>query len=281
MGFLLFLSNGLLAIGPVVSIFVQNIFSYPARTVISVVGAFFYFCALVLTGSLFTICKALGVGAQYIAVFAILSILFQELARYGSYIFMKKARPTFEFLNDAERTSVASVQGSAISMGAGFALAASVYSSINVLVLSLQPGVPGINAMQESNPVAHSSQLFLTRSLEASATGLLNFFWTLIMFNTLDSQRPANQKNRWLGMILFSHLANTAISLLAYSGNRKLAWVSISVAWLLVLVSGASSWYMFGGSKSTLQAAVSNRRTPFQTVQNQEIHSSLSRNLDE
>jgi len=79
-------------------------------------------------------------------------------------------------LNDSERKSVQTIQGSAISIGCGFALAASVYTSVNSLVYSLQPGVPGINMMGDGEVIAHNSQLFFIRSVEAGALGLLNFF---------------------------------------------------------------------------------------------------------
>lgn len=123
-------------------------------------------------------------------------------------------------LNDSERKSVQNIQGSSLSIGCGFALAASVYTSVNCLVFSLQPGVPGINLMDDGQVIGHSSQLFFIRSVEAGALGLLNFFWTLIMFHSLERDGGDGEgffrSNSWIFLILGTHLTNT---------ERLIQWV--------------------------------------------------------
>lgn len=218
-----------------------------------------YFISLVLTGTLFQISTFLGLPVQYISIFAIIAVFFQEILRFYTFKFMKFAQPGFEMLNDQERKSVQSITGSSVSIGCGFALAASVYTSINSLVFSLQPGVPGINVMDGDEPVAHNSQLFFIRSVEAGALGLLNFFWTLIMFHSLD--RPREGRNGWLFLILGTHLANTLLSLLNHNENSTLCLLSLTCAWLMVILLGVLTGYKFGGSKSTVKAAM-NRTQP-------------------
>lgn len=216
-----------------------------------------YFLSLVVVGTAWTISTALGLEVKYIAIFAILTVLFQELLRFYTYKFMKFAQPGFNMLNDAERKSVTGITGSSISIGCGFALAASVYTSINSLIFSLQPGVPGINEMDGDEAVAHNSQLFFIRSVEAGALGLLNFFWTLIMFHSLESRaEESGGRAKWMALIIATHLLNTLISLTNHNKNTSLCLLSLSTAWLLVIVLAAITAYKFGGSKSSFKAAV-------------------------
>jgi len=264
MGLLLFMGNCLFALGPVASLLIQNVFEHPARVVVCMIGVFMYFLSLVLTGTLWQIASSLSLPVQYISIFAIISVFFQEMFRFYTFKFMKFAQPGFEMLNDQERKSVQSITGSSISIGCGFALAASVYTSINSLVFSLQPGVPGINRMDGDEPVAHNSQLFFIRSVEAGALGLLNFFWTLIMFHSLDRPNENGRwlsRNGWLFLILGTHLVNTLLSLLNHNENSSLCLLSLTCAWLMVLLLGTLTGYKFGGSKSSIKAAM-NRTQP-------------------
>lgn len=131
-----------------------------------------------------------------------------------------------------------------------------MYTSINSLIFSLGPGVPGINRMDGDEIISHNSQLFFIRSVEAGALGLLNFFWTLIMFHSLE--RPGEGgRNGWMGLILGSHLVNTLLSLLNHNQNSSLCLLSLTIAWIMVLVLAALTGYKFGGSKSSIKTALS------------------------
>lgn len=183
---------------------------------------------------------------------------------------MKFAKTGFEMLNESERKSVQNIQGSSLSIGCGFALAASVYTSVNCLVFSLQPGVPGINLMDDGQVIGHSSQLFFIRSVEAGALGLLNFFWTLIMFHSLERDGGDGEgffrSNSWMFLILGTHLTNTLLSLLNHNQNPALCLLSLTVAWLMVLLLGALTGYKFGGSKSSLKSALNRTTTQLEPI---------------
>lgn len=257
MGFALFLGNCLFALGPVASLLINNIFQHPARVVVCIIGVFMYFLSLVAVGLIWTVSTAFGLEARYIAFFAVITVLFQELLRFYTYKFMKFAQPGFNMLNDAERKSVTGIAGSSISIGCGFALAASVYTSINSLIFSLQPGVPGINEMDGDEAVAHNSQLFFIRSVEAGALGLLNFFWTLLMFHSLETRtEETSSTGKWMSLIVGTHLLNTLISLANHNQNSSMCLLSLTTAWLLVIFLAAVTAYKFGGSRSSFKAAV-------------------------
>merc|ERR1712061_681952 len=80
-----------------------------------------------------------------IPVFTVLAVFSQEVSRYGSYRLMKLAQPSFEYLKESEKSSVNDIKGIAVSVGGGFAFAAGCFTILNVMFLSLGPGIPGID----------------------------------------------------------------------------------------------------------------------------------------
>jgi len=185
------------------------------------------------------------------------------------------AKPSFIYLKDSEKVSVDSNLKVSIAIGAGFALGSAVFGSANIIVYSLGRAVFGIDG-------STSVELILENSLKASALSLLNFFWTVMMYRCLESsdirynnassrgdvdrnddgdddQQTLNgprrtfnaTTNKWLFLILSTHLINTIISLLGHN----YAILSIITAWCLVIFVGYMVFYQLGGSKSSLKSA--------------------------
>merc|ERR1712061_550077 len=160
-----------------------------------------------------------------IPVFTVLAVFSQEVSRYGSYRLMKLAQPSFEYLKESEKSSVNDIKGIAVSVGGGFAFAAGCFSILNVMFLSLGPGIPGIDGKTPGNPM-------LVRSLLTCAVALLNYFWTLILFHTCEERTSGT---KWFLYIIGSHLLNSLISLANY--KPELTPISIMASILLVITT--------------------------------------------
>lgn len=265
-----FLAYSLVALSPSISIFKQNISQHPARLVIVVVGVFFYFSSLVATSIFHSILNALFNSANSILwIFAILNVFLQEFTRYLSFKLMVVARPSFVYLKDSEKTSVDSNIKLSVAIGTGFCIGAAVFNSVNILVYSLGPAVFGVNG--DTRP-----SLMIENSLKTSALSLLNFFWTVMMFKCLEirerelsgrqgsspAERSTNanstlcfQSNKWIGIVVATHLMNTLVSLL----GQDYAALSILVSWILVAFVGYLLAYQMGGSISTFKTAFETR----------------------
>ena len=237
MTLLVFFGCALTALGPSVAIFWFTIMGHSLRILLTVVGAFAWLLALLLSALLWLAVVPLREELAFALVF---SVLFQEAARFGLFKLLDKAHAGLdEALSSAERLSIAGF-GLPYVSGFGFGLMAGLFSIVNVLSTSIGPGNVGITGS--------SSNFFLSSAFLSLATILLNTLWNVILY-------PAYKKQQWniIAIVTVMHMTVSCVSLV--NSNSDMAYVSLVISYIALCVSAVWAYLTVGGCVTSFKNA--------------------------
>lgn len=241
MSVMVFFGCMLISFGPSIAIFFITIISYPLRTLLVVIGAFFWLVALLLSSLVWIAVVPLREQLVFSLVF---SVIFQELLRFALFKLLDKAKSGLdEALTPSEKASIAGYRLPFVS-GFGFGLVAGTFSIVNVLSNSLGPGNVGIEG--------GSSLFFLVSSFLSNAVILLHMFWNIIL-------AKAYKLKKWniIGIVVFLHMLVSCISLL--NQFQHLTYVSVIVFYVTLIGCAGWAFVVTGGNVGNLKATISNQ----------------------
>ena len=238
MPLLVFFGCTLVAFGPSLAIFWFTIMKHPLRILLTVVGAFAWLLALLVSALLWLAVVPLREQLAFALVF---SVLFQEGARLGLHKLLDKAHSGLdEALTDEERLSIAGKRMPYVS-GFGFGLMAGMFSIVNILSNSVGPGNVGITGS--------STNFFIYSAFSTSALVLLHTFWNIIL-------SQAYKKQQWhvIGSLVALHMLVSCISLL--NSNYEIMYIHLIVSYIALIVSGVWAFSAAGGSFHSFRLSI-------------------------
>jgi len=214
----------LIAYGIPFSMFVFTIAYHPFRIIISMTSAFFWLISLLVSSFLWFAVVPLRGELAFAVPFA---VLFQEIFRYLFYRLIKKAELALEKVQLQELTAKGMVFDRfavAYASGYGFGLISGTFAIVNVLSDMTGPGTIGI--------FGHSQDFFIASAFLTLCIILLNTFWGLIFFMSLDK----GGFHRIVGpvVVVVSHMIFSCVTLV----NRRstpVYSISLIIGYLLLL----------------------------------------------
>ncbi|CAF2080473.1 unnamed protein product [Rotaria magnacalcarata] len=215
----------LIAFGVPFSMFVFTIAHHPFRIIIAMTSAFFWLISLLLSSLLWFAVVPLRNQLAFAVPF---TVLFQEIFRYLFYRLIKKAEFALQKAQMQELTAKGMVFDRfavAYASGYGFGLISGTFAIVNVLSDMTGPGTIGI--------FGHSPDFFIATAFLALCIILLNTFWGVIFYTSLDKDGI----HRFIGpaIVVFTHMLFSCMTLL----NRKSTpTYSISIVIGYVLLVG-------------------------------------------
>ncbi|KAL4641969.1 gamma-secretase subunit Aph-1b [Arapaima gigas] len=229
-----------IAFGPAVALFVFTIARDPLRVIFLIAGAFFWLVSLLLSSLVWFIAmqisnKESASQQKGLLIFGVvLSVLLQEVFRFGYYKLLKKANEGLLALSQ-EDTMPISIRQLAYVSGLGFGFMSGAFSVVNILADSLGPGTVGIHG--------DSQHYFISSAFMTMAIILLHMFWGVVFFE-------ACEKEKWwsLAVVVASHLLVSCLTFLnpVYEG-------SLIPAYVIMMVMGVWAFFCAGGSLRNLK----------------------------
>ncbi|CAL9694059.1 unnamed protein product [Knipowitschia caucasica] len=233
-----------IAFGPAIALFLFTVSREPLRVIFLIAGAFFWLVSLLLSSLVWFVSVQISdknsrSQQKGLLIFGVvLSVLLQEVFRYGYYRLLKKANEGLLTLSQ-EETMPISIKQLAYVSGLGFGFMSGAFSVVNILADSAGPGTVGIHG--------DSQHYFLSSAFMTMAIILLHLFWGVVFFD-------ACEKQRWWGVaaVILSHLI---ISCLSFQ-NPVYVW-SLVPTYVMLLLMGVWSFYCAGGSLRNLSLCIS------------------------
>ncbi|KPP78155.1 gamma-secretase subunit Aph-1b-like [Scleropages formosus] len=229
-----------IAFGPAVALFVFTIARDPLRVIFLIAGAFFWLVSLLLSSLVWFIAvqisdKESASQQKGLLIFGVvLSVLLQEVFRFGYYKLLKKANEGLLALSQ-EDTMPISIRQLAYVSGLGFGFMSGAFSVVNILADSLGPGTVGIHG--------DSQHYFISSAFMTMAIILLHMFWGVVFFE-------ACEKEKWwsLAVVVASHLLVSCLTFLnpVYEG-------SLIPAYVIMMLMGVWAFFCAGGSLRNLK----------------------------
>ena len=163
------------------------------------------------------------------------AVLFQEVFRYLFYRLLRSAEAGLQKVSEVGVTGVITPLNRlslAYVAGLGFGMMSGAFSLVNVLADAYGPGTVGI----QGDP----SDFFIVSAFTTLAFILLHTFWGVIFFQSLDERR-------WImvGYVVLSHLAVSYITLV---NQKHLYAVSLTLIYVILIVSGLKAYVCAGGT---------------------------------
>ncbi|CAF0777742.1 unnamed protein product [Rotaria sordida] len=214
----------LIAYGVPFSMFVFTIAHHPFRVIISMTSAFFWLLSLLLSSFLWFAVVPLRTQLAFAVPFA---VIFQEIFRFLFYRLIKKAEFALQRVQMQELTDKGMVFDRfavAYASGYGFGLISGTFAIVNVLSDMTGPGTLGI--------FGHSQDFFIATAFLTLCVILLNTFWGVIFFTSLDK----GGIHRFIGpgTVVLTHMLFSCITLV----NRTLTpmyTISLIVGYAILL----------------------------------------------
>ncbi|CAF3562279.1 unnamed protein product [Rotaria socialis] len=194
----------LIAYGIPFSMFVFTMAHHPFRIIIAMTSAFFWLISMLLSSLLWFTVVPLRNQLAFAVPFA---VLFQEIFRYLFYLVIKKAEFSLQTVQMQELTAKGMTFDRfavAYAAGYGFGFISGTFSIVNVLSDMTGPGTIGI--------FGHSQDFFIATAFLTLAIILLNTFWNIIFFTSLDK----GGIHRYLGpaLVVITHMLFSCLTLL-------------------------------------------------------------------
>ncbi|XP_051979237.1 gamma-secretase subunit Aph-1b [Xyrauchen texanus] len=224
-----------IAFGPAIALFVFTIARDPLRVIFLIAGAFFWLVSVLLSSLVWFITvqisnKNSATQQRGLLIFGVvLSVLLQEVFRFGYYKLLKKANDGLLTLSQEDTVPISMRQLAYVS-GLGFGFMSGAFSVVNILSDSLGPGTVGIHG--------DSQHYFLSSAFMTLAIILLHMFWGVVFFE-------ACEKQRWwaVGAVVISHLLVSCLTFVNphYQGSLIPTYIILSVmaAWAYLCAGGS------------------------------------------
>ncbi|XP_078526657.1 gamma-secretase subunit APH-1A [Lissotriton helveticus] len=247
MGAAMFFGCTFIAFGPAFSLFLLTVARDPLRVIILVAGSFFWLVSVLLSSLIWFVCVQISnrenANLQYgLLIFgAALSVVLQEIFRYGYYRLLKKADEGLATISEDGRSPI-SIQQMAYVSGLAFGIISGVFSVINILADSIGPGIVGIHG--------DSPYYFITSAFLTMAVVFLHTFWGVVFFDACEKRRL------WpLGVVLASHLIMSGLTFLN-------PWYEASLIPIYILTVAMGFWAFVtsGGSRLNIQKCLACKR---------------------
>ncbi|CAF0958027.1 unnamed protein product [Adineta ricciae] len=222
----------LIAYGVPFSMFVFTIAHHPFRIIISMTSAFFWLLSLLVSSLLWFAVVPLRDKLAFAVPFA---VVFQEIFRYLFYRVIKKAEIALQKVQMQELTAKGMVFDRfavAYAAGYGFGLISGTFAIVNVLSDMIGPGTIGI--------FGHSQDFFIATAFLTLCIILLNTFWGVIFFTSLD--KGGIHRILGPGIVLLTHMLFSCITLF---NQTKTPIYSISLVVGYVLLFGMMLYTFF------------------------------------
>ncbi|KAG7270085.1 hypothetical protein CRUP_020354 [Coryphaenoides rupestris] len=219
-----------IAFGPAIALFVFTIARDPLRVIFLIAGAFFWLVSLLLSSLVWFISvqisnKESATQQKGLLIFGVvLSVLLQELFRFGYYKLLKKANEGLLALSQ-EETMPISIRQLAYVSGLGFGFMSGAFSVVNILADSVGPGTVAFMTM---------------------AIILLHMFWGVVFFD-------ACEKRRWwcLVVVIASHLL---VSCVTFQNPYYVR--SLVPTYIIMFLMGVWAFCCAGGSLRNLKLCI-------------------------
>ncbi|CAF0849748.1 unnamed protein product [Adineta ricciae] len=205
----------LIAYGVPFSMFVFTIAHHPFRIIISMTSAFFWLLSLLVSSLLWFAVVPLRDKLAFAVPFA---VVFQEIFRYLFYRVIKKAEIALQKVQMQELTAKGMVFDRfavAYAAGYGFGLISGTFAIVNVLSDMIGPGTIGI--------FGHSQDFFIATAFLTLCIILLNTFWGVIFFTSLD--KGGIHRILGPGIVLLTHMLFSCIHTMTSSSPKNIALV--------------------------------------------------------
>ncbi|XP_051507444.1 gamma-secretase subunit Aph-1b-like [Myxocyprinus asiaticus] len=224
-----------IAFGPAIALFLFTIARDPLRVIFLIAGAFFWLVSVLLSSLVWFITvqisnKNSATQQRGLLIFGVvLSVLLQEVFRFGYYKLLKKANDGLLTLSQ-EDTMPISMRQLAYVSGLGFGFMSGAFSVVNILSDSLGPGTVGIHGDPQ--------HYFISSAFMTLAIILLHMFWGVVFFEACETQR-------WwaLGVVVISHLLVSCLTFVNpnYQGSLIPTYIILSVmaVWAYLCAGGS------------------------------------------
>ena len=236
------LSYGLIAYGPVTSLFFITLFPYAEQVLILLVCAFIWLLSILVSSLIWIVVPPLKSVPAFSLPFA---VILQEVARYLTFLITSKLSNKFPNPESRYRHKLA------YAAGTGFGFATGLFSFLNVLKSSYGPGVVGLRG-EWSYP-----QFVLSSALLTCAFTLLHIPWSVILFD-------AFHRKKWL-LMLVSPCTHLLLSSLTLLNSRITVWPSLIAAYSLLLPLALLAFYTAGGSLTRTLKICTEKKVPNHT----------------
>ncbi|XP_061409650.1 gamma-secretase subunit Aph-1b-like isoform X2 [Lethenteron reissneri] len=223
-----------IAFGPAFALFILTVARDPLRVIILIAGAFFWLVSLLLSSLVWFIAtkasdrknEELQHGLLIFGV--LLSVLFQEVFRYGYYRLLRKAQDGLVTFSQDNRPPI-SMQEMAYVAGLGFGIISGAFSVVNILAQSIGPGTVGIRQ--------DSEYFFLTSAFLTLAVILLHMCWGVVFFDGCQQSRV------WAVLLVIAlHFLVSSMTFLnpVYAGSLVPTYVVLvgMLLWAFVVAGG-------------------------------------------
>ncbi|XP_031553805.1 gamma-secretase subunit Aph-1-like [Actinia tenebrosa] len=228
MTLMVFFGCALIAFGPACAMFSITVAGDAQQVIVFITSAFFWLISLLISSIWWLVVSPLK---EQIAFGMTFSVLFQELFRLAYYFLLRKAdEGLVSMINNQSPLRKHRI---AYVAGLGYGTMSGLFAMVNVLADITGPGSMGLRGDPQNFLIVSA---FLT-----SCFVLLNTFWGVILFESFD------KKKRWLnlGIVVFSHLFVSLMTLLNASGNYIATLIS---AYLVMIIMGVIAFNSAGGS---------------------------------
>jgi len=238
----------LIAYGLPFSMFVFTIAHHPFRIIIAMTSAFFWLLALLISSLLWFAVVPLREQLAFAVPFA---VLFQEIFRYLFYRVIKKAEMALEKVQMQELTDKGMVFDRfavAYASGYGFGLISGTFAIVNVLSDMTGPGTIGI--------FGHSQDFFIATAFLTLAIILLNTFWGVIFFTSLDK----GGIHRLIGpiIVVITHMLFSCLTLINRT-KTPIYSASLITGYVLLVSMVAYTLFLRGFTLATFRRTLSQR----------------------
>jgi anterior pharynx defective protein 1 len=214
----------LIAYGVPFSMFIFTIAHHPFRVIISMTSAFFWLMSLLVSSLLWFAIVPLRNELAFAVPFA---VVFQEIFRYLFYRMIKKAEFALQKVQMQELTEKGMVFDRfavAYAAGYGFGLISGTFAIVNVLSDMIGPGTIGI--------FGHSQDFFIATAFLTLCIILLNTFWGVIFFTSLD--KGGIHKILGPTIVILTHMLFSCITLVNRT-STPIYSISLVIGYILLV----------------------------------------------
>jgi len=244
------------AFGPCLAIFLIVIVRDPLRVILFVAGAFFWLLALLISALLWYAVVPLRETAEFGLFF---SVVAQEAFRYLYYRVVQKAESGLDKVsqNGMHIDGVHSLKNAkhtiALVCGLGFGFMSGAFALVNVLADANGPGTVGfpskaglINEDTGGAGKDFSYNFFFTSAVTTSAFVILHVFWNVLFWHGCRTGKFV-----LIGFVIGSHFLLSGLSLL---NVKALYAVSLTVTYVVLLITAVYTFYVTGGSATNIRS---------------------------
>ncbi|GAU90850.1 hypothetical protein RvY_03210 [Ramazzottius varieornatus] len=243
-----FFGCALTAFGPSLSFFIIFIARDPIRVIILIASGFFWLVSLLISSGLW---RAFIPLQDKLAFGLAVSVVLQELFRFGFYLTMRKAEAGLQMVSHDEMYkdhNIAKARHTlALVSGFGYGLIGGAFTLVNVLADTLGPGTLGLITDNDH-------YFFFTSAYLTLCFVFLHTFWSVIFFYACDAK-----KYYLIAAVVLSHLAASSVTLL---NSQKLYAASLGTTTVMLIASAIMAFVICNGSLRNWRTALRLKSSP-------------------